>query len=157
MNKLLVYYDSDAVYRLLEAVQDFNTLPVDDSMRNLKLLFNQNFGENQTSMLVARRGEINGNDRKDYLLTVTPEWCLNLEMLEDGDQENLKKLFEQYYSNNVFAQKPKDMWKADLSVNVLVKDVETMDSNVITLDEFQREISEIIQKDFLHTSNVLNF
>ena len=49
------------------------------------------------------------------------------------------------------------MWKADLSVNVLVKDVETMDSNVITLDEFQREISEIIQKDFLHTRNVLNF
>ena len=77
--------------------------------------------------------------------------------IEAGDQENLEKLFEQYYSNNVFAQKPKDMWKADLSVNVLVKDVETMDSNVITLDEFQREISEIIQKDFLHTRNVLNF
>lgn len=78
-------------------------------------------------------------------------------LIDLGDQENLEKLFEQYYSNNVFAQKPKDMWKADLSVNVLVKDVETMDSNVITLDEFQREISEIIQKDFLHTRNVLNF
>lgn len=142
MQKLTINYEPDQISKIIEAVRAYNC---DHVNRNMTALEKETFGEND-SLLIAYEGDLESDIHTEYLLTIVPEWCHDLDTLQNADANDLADLFHQYYED--LGYMPEDMYKSDVTIQVLVHNYATMTSEVMDLSEFVDYVTEGIKSDF---------
>lgn len=142
MKKITINYDPDEINKIIELVRAYNC---DHENRDMAALEKEAFGE-KDSLLIAYEGDLENDLYTEYLLTIVPEWCHDLDTLQTSNVSDLVDLFNQYYEDLGYI--PEDMYKTDVTIQVLVHDFCNMSSEVMDLTEFVDYVTECMKADF---------
>lgn len=149
MTEIHINYDTSKIQTVLNTVKDYNASALDqrgDNRNIAKLLVG-----NGLQLAIEGDPEIVGNNSIDgateYLLTVVPEWCRDNDTLDSADNEQIKEMFNNYYSE-MHLKKPSNCWISNLEVLVLEHDWSNMTSSIQSLKDFGDYLAGNLSVDF---------
>ena len=142
MNKLTINYQPEEITKIIKAVNDYNA---SHNRQDMNILLNKLFS-NSDSLEIACDGEPTSDNRTDYLLTVVPVWCHDLDTLETADEDDLDDMFNEYFSDSPTIPNSKD--ESDLMIQFLSHDYLSMTSEVMDLTQFVNEMTANLKYDF---------
>ena len=131
--------------KIAKVINTVNKYNANHNHRDMDGLVKKLFGDSD-SLRIAYNGDPASDNYKDYLLTVVPVWCRDLDALETANKDDLNHTFKKYYYASSFI--PDNMHESDLTVQVLSHDYQSMTSQVMDLAQFVKVMTESMQCNF---------